>query len=49
MIKQFNVDTLRELAVKLNEHNVHKENIIQIVYTGDERMNWVVFYWEDKK
>lgn len=46
MIKQFTIETLRDLAPRINEKNIHKDDIIQIVYTGDEKLNWVVIYWE---
>lgn len=48
MIRQFYVSTLTTLGQKLNELNIDKENLIQIVYTGKEGLEWVAFYWDDK-
>ncbi len=48
MIKQFSVGTLLDLGRKINEMGIDKEQLIQIVYTGDERMVWVCFYSTDK-
>lgn len=48
MIKQFSTDTLSEFSRKLVELDINKEDVIQLVYTGDERVNWVCFYWVEK-
>lgn len=49
MIKQFSTNTLSEFSRELIKLNINKENVIQLVYTGDERMNWVCFYWVENK
>ncbi len=49
MIKQFNAETLTEYYRRLVELNIHKNDVIQLIYTGDERMKWVCFYWVEKE
>ncbi len=44
MIKSFYVDSLLKLGQKMNELGLVKENIIQVVYTGKESLEWVVIY-----
>ncbi len=46
MIRQFYVSTLNDLGKKIRELDIGKEDLIQVVYTGKEGLEWVVFYWQ---
>ncbi len=44
MIKSFYVDRITDVGLRINELDISKDEIIQIVYTGNEKTPWVVFY-----
>lgn len=45
-MKTITAETIRGLLDKANSLNLERKDVVNIIYTNDERMPWVLFYFD---